>query len=85
MDAGQVPRRGSGQAPRRGSGQAQNVVRIAISLFILIVIAVAVTGWIWAGSHQAPAQMVASRTVLSICVLAGIAGLAALWRRRAQL
>jgi hypothetical protein len=61
---------------------ARNVVRFAISLFILIVVAVAVTGWIWAGSHQPRAQMIASRTVLTVCVLAGVIGLTALWRVR---
>ena len=61
---------------------ARNVVRIAISLFIVIVVSVSVTGWIWTGSHQPPAQMAASRTVLSVCILAGVAGLTALWRVR---
>ena len=61
---------------------AQNVVRVAISLFILIVVAVSVTGWIWAGSHQPRAQMIASRAVLSVCILAGGIGLTALWRVR---
>lgn len=61
---------------------AMNVVRIAISLFILVVVAVAVTGWIWTGTHQTAAQSAASRIVLSACILAGMAGLAALWRVR---
>jgi hypothetical protein len=60
-----------------------NVVRVAISLFILMLIGVAATGWIWAGRHQPPAQSIASRVVLTLCILAGIAGLAALWRSRA--
>jgi hypothetical protein len=61
---------------------AQNVIRLAISLFIVILIGVSVTGWIWAGNHQPPAQMAASRTVLTLCVAAGIVGLTALWRVR---
>jgi hypothetical protein len=61
---------------------AQNVVRLAISLFIVILVVVSVTGWVWAGNHQTPAQMAASRTVLSMCILAGIVGLTALWRVR---
>ena len=61
---------------------AQNVVRIAISLFILIVVGVSVTGWTWAGLHQPRAQMLASRAVLSGCILAGLIGLTALWRVR---
>jgi hypothetical protein len=61
---------------------AMNVVRVAISFFILLVIAVSVSGWIWTGSHQPAAQAAASRVVLSICVLTGLIGLRALWSRR---
>ena len=61
---------------------AMNVIRIAISFFILVVMALSVTGWIWTGSHQTAAQSAASRVVLSLCVVAGVVGLAALWRNR---
>jgi hypothetical protein len=61
---------------------ASNVVRIAISTFILVLVALSAAGWVWAGSHQPPAQSVASRTVLSLCMLAGVLGLTALWRAR---
>ena len=60
-----------------------NVVRIIISLFILVLISVASTGWIWTGSHQPAAQATASRVVLSLCILAGVVGLTALWRTKA--
>jgi hypothetical protein len=56
-----------------------NAVRIAISSFIVVLIAVAATGWIWAGTHLPGAQSAASRVVLTLCVAAGIAGLIALW------
>ncbi len=59
-----------------------NYVRVAISLFVVILITISVTGWIWTGSHQAPAQSVASRLVLSLGILAGGVGLAAIWRAR---
>jgi hypothetical protein len=59
-----------------------NIVRIAITLFILVVIAVSALGWIWTGSHQTPSESEASRVVLTLGVLAGVAGLAALWRAR---
>ena len=59
-----------------------NIVRIAISLFILVLIAVSALGWIWTGSHQTPSESEASRVVLTLGVLAGVAGLAALWRAR---
>lgn len=61
---------------------AMNAIRLAISFFIVVVIALAVMGWVWAGTHQTAAQSAASRTVLGLCVVAGIIGLAALWRAR---
>jgi hypothetical protein len=57
-----------------------NAVRIAISLFILVLIGVSVVGWVWTGHHQSPSQSEASRVVLTLAALAGVAGLAALWR-----
>ena len=59
---------------------AATVFRIAISVFILILILVAGSGWRWTGSHQPAAQAAASRTVLGLCILAGVVGLAAIWR-----
>jgi hypothetical protein len=59
---------------------AMNVIRLAISIFILVVMALAVTGWFWTGSHQTASQSAASRVVLGLCVVAGIVGLTALWR-----
>ncbi len=61
---------------------AMNVIRLAISLFILVVMALAVTGWFWTGAHQDASQSAASRVVLGLCVVAGIVGLTALWRTR---
>ncbi len=66
----------------RGTMDVMNLVRLAISVFILVLIGVATTGWIWAGSHQTAAQSTASRVVLSACILAGIVGLTAIWRTR---
>ena len=59
-----------------------NIVRIIISLFIVVLISVASTGWIWTGAHQPAAQAAASRVVLSLCILAGVVGLTALWRTK---
>ena len=61
---------------------AMNVIRGAISLFIVVLIVISASGWFWAGSHQAPAQSTASRVVLTICIVAGLIGLRALWRAR---
>lgn len=59
-----------------------NVIRLAISLFIAVVIALSVMGWFWSGTHQTASQSAGSRTVLGLCIVAGILGLAALWRTR---
>jgi hypothetical protein len=60
--------------------RAKNVVRTAISLFIVVLITVSVIGWIWTGTHQPASLAAASHVVLSLGVLAGIVGLMALWR-----
>jgi hypothetical protein len=59
-----------------------NAIRIAISLFILVLIAVSAAGWIWTGAHQTASQSAASHIVLALDVLAGVIGLIALWRTR---
>jgi hypothetical protein len=56
------------------------VVRAAISLFILVVIGLAVAGWIWTGGHQAASAAAASRIVLSVAIITGLVGLRSLWR-----
>ena len=61
-----------------------NIVRIVISAFIAILIAVSTIGWIWTGTHQPPSQAAASRVVLTLGVVAGIVGLVVLWRPDAQ-
>jgi hypothetical protein len=61
---------------------ASTVVRVVITGFILVLITIATTGWLWVGSHQAPAQALASRVVLTLCVAAGLVGVKAVWARR---
>ena len=61
---------------------ALNVVRVVITGFILVLITIATTGWLWVGSHQSPAQALASRVVLTLCVVAGLIGVKAVWTRR---
>jgi hypothetical protein len=55
-------------------------IRVAASIFILILIGLSAMGWVWTGAHQPPAQAFAGRTVLVLSALAGVVGLAALWR-----
>jgi len=66
--------------PRSIDAHAMNIVRIAISLFIAVLIAISAIGWIWTGRHQPASQARASRVVLTLSALAGLGGLAALWR-----
>jgi len=48
----------------------------------VILIAVSVAGWIWAGSHQPASESAASRVVLTLGIAAGVIGLVAIWRAR---
>lgn len=59
---------------------AMNGVRIAITAFVVVLIITATTGFIWVGSHQTARQATASRTVLLLCIAAGIIGIRKVWR-----
>ena len=58
-----------------------NVIRIGISLFFVILIAVVVAGWFWAGGQPSP-KSEGSRVALVVSGLAGVVGLVMLWRPR---
>ena len=60
-----------------------NAIRVVITLFVVLLIATSVAGWVWTGHHQPLAQSVASRLVLGISLVAGLVGLVAIWGRRA--
>jgi hypothetical protein len=60
-----------------------NTIRIVISLFIAVLIAVSVVGWLWTSTHQPPSQATASHVVLGLGMLAGVVGVVALWREKA--
>jgi membrane-anchored protein YejM (alkaline phosphatase superfamily) len=68
------------RASHRGRATAKNAIRLAISAVIVLLIAVSVTGWIWTGGHQLATDSRASRVVLALAILFGVAGLVALWR-----
>jgi hypothetical protein len=59
-----------------------NVVRVVISLFILVLIALSVGGLIWAGDQPSLQSPVGCRVVLTVTGLAGVGGLVVLWRPR---
>jgi hypothetical protein len=59
-----------------------NAIRIAITSFVLILMALVVLGMIWAGGHQPPAARTASFVVLGISGIAGALTLVTIWRHQ---
>ncbi len=57
------------------------MIRAAISGFIVVVIGLAISGWLWTTGHQTRVQARASHVVLALAILAGLIGLKALWWR----
>jgi hypothetical protein len=55
-------------------------VRMAITIFVLILLTIVTLGWRWTNLHQAPALKMASHVVLGIAALAGIFAIARVWR-----
>ena len=55
-------------------------VRIAISVFVVILLFLVTMGMGWTGQHQAPAAALASRLVLGISAAFGIVALVVIWR-----
>jgi hypothetical protein len=56
-------------------------VRIAISIFVLVLLTVIAVGLNWTAAHQPPAQAAASAVVLGIAGLSGLVALFMIWRR----
>lgn len=63
--------------------RVKNSVRIAISAFVLILLATVVLGLVWTSRHQTPPLSTASYLVLSLAGAAGIFALARIWRTEA--
>ncbi|HEX7086128.1 MAG TPA: hypothetical protein VF198_07170 [Vicinamibacterales bacterium] len=59
-----------------------NAIRILLSVFVLILIALVVLGLMWAGAHQPPPARTASYVVLGISGIAGVLTLFAIWRHQ---
>jgi hypothetical protein len=57
-----------------------NAVRIAITMFVLVLLTIVVLGWVWTGTHQLPPQRTASRVVLSIAAVSGLFAVTRIWR-----
>ncbi|MEO8164468.1 MAG: hypothetical protein ABI619_03640 [Betaproteobacteria bacterium] len=61
-----------------------NFVRSVISFFMLILLAVSVAGWIWAGGLPTP-KMEGARVVLALCGLASLGAIGLLWNAKQPL
>jgi hypothetical protein len=62
---------------------SKNGIRLAISAFLVVLLGLCVTGWIWTATHPLPPKAVASHVVLGIAILSGVIGLVAVWRKPA--
>ncbi len=59
---------------------AQNAIRLAMTAFTGIVVALSVMGIRWTSQHQPPAAAVASAAVLGISSTFAIVALVVIWR-----
>ncbi len=59
---------------------AHNLIRVAISLFVVLLVGVSSLGWVWVGNHLSPAQALAGRVVLTAGIVAAGAAVSMLWR-----
>ncbi|MCA9263063.1 MAG: hypothetical protein KDA60_04420 [Planctomycetales bacterium] len=55
-----------------------NLIRSLISILLVAVIAVSIAGWFWAGTSSV-AHPVGARVALTLCGLASLAAMRALW------
>lgn len=59
---------------------AMTGVRLAITVFVLILLSLVALGWTWTSAHQTPGQAAASHVVLGLAGLSGVIALVAIWR-----
>ena len=60
-----------------------NLIRSIMSVFLVILIGLAVAGWVWAGGQPSP-KMEGARFVLALCGLAAMGAIALLWREKPE-
>jgi hypothetical protein len=59
---------------------AQNAIRLAMTVFTSIVLALSAVGIRWTSQHQAPSAAVASALVLSVSSTFALVALVIIWR-----
>lgn len=62
----------------------RNVVRTAITVFVLILLSVVAMGVTWTTQHQPTALRLASHIVLGVSALAGLYALSRIWNTPAS-
>lgn len=60
-----------------------NLIRSIISVFLLILLSLAVIGWIWAGKQPSPTSE-GARIALGLCGLLAVGSLAVIWSAKEQ-
>jgi hypothetical protein len=55
-------------------------VRLAITLFVLVLLTLVGLGWRWTSAHQPAAKSAASHVVLGIAGASAVAALVGIWR-----
>ena len=58
--------------------QGMNLVRFVISVFLAVLLALTVAGWVWAGKQPSP-TLEGARIVLVLSGLSALGGLAVIW------
>jgi hypothetical protein len=56
-----------------------NLIRSVMSVFLLIVLGLAVAGWVWAGEQPTTYVSTGGRVAVSLCGLAAVGALGLIW------
>jgi hypothetical protein len=80
-EAGKAPRGAAQVTPIESfTMSAQNAIRLAMTAFTGIVVALSVVGIRWTSQHQPPASAMASAAVLGISSAFAVVALVIIWR-----
>jgi hypothetical protein len=55
-----------------------NLIRSIISVAMLILLALSIAGWVWAGGQPSPKKQ-GARFVLALCGVSAVGGMGLLW------